>query len=363
MTTFDNEFDVQKDLVRAQGDGFQLQDQTPLVNMGNMASPQLLTVLMGGAQSATNHLNTNVFQYDEKNYVPQVFTGKSFTEKGKDLAKQKAKTRFFEVGSKGVRFNVSVEDYDGKRKAGTNEFLTEADVLADQIAKANQAAMLDMELDFASILTTGKNRVAGGPFTSYDFHTDILGSARPTALTVDYASASVNPAEVIRGEAQAMQNKLLSYGLNANGFIVICGDKYFSAAYEYEQMTTIARELRTTVDLVSQALPTIDHKGYRFPNFDSPTSGVTYVNYSANILAGTKMIGDKEAYLIPLISGAPLVEKVFAPAKVRGYVNQPAQEMYSWFAVDDFKGVTGWYERNCLTVLPRPDLIRNLDIA
>jgi len=363
MSNFDSNLDVQKDMVRASGNGFQLQDQTPLVNMGNLSSPQLLTVLMGGAQTSTNHLRSNVFQYDEKDYNPQVFSGKSFTEKGADLSKDKARTRFFEVGSKGIRFNASVEDYDGKRKAGTDEFMTEADVLQDQINKANQAAALDMELDFASILTTGTNRVAGGPFTSYDFHDDILGSSRPTALRVDYASTTVNPAEAIRAQAQDMQNKLLSYGLNANGFVLICGDHYFSAAYEYEQMTTIARELRTTVDLVSQAVPTIDHKGYRYSNFESPTSGVTYINYSANIVAGTKLIADNDAYLIPIMSGAPLVEKVYAPAKVRGHVNKPAQEMYSWFAVDDFEGVSAWYERNMLTVLTRPDLIRKLDIA
>lgn len=363
MSNFDNNLDIHKDMVRSSTNGFQLQDQTSAVNMGNLASPSLLTVLMGGAQTSTNHLSTNVFQYDETKYVPQVFSGKSFTEKGKDLSKDKSKTRYFEVGSKGVRFNASVEDYDGKRKAGTNDFLTEADVLQEQINKANQAAALDMELDFAAILTTGINRVAGGPFIAYDFHDDILGGSRPAALTVDYASVAVDPFGVVRAEAKAMQNKLLSYGLNSSGIVVICGDDYFAAALENEEQSNIARELRVTVDLVSQAAPTIDHKGYRYDNFYSQKSGVTYINYSASLIGGVKLIGDKDAYLIPIMSGAPLVEKVYAPAKVKGYVNKPAQELYSWFVVDDFEGTSAWFEKNLLTVLPRPDLIRDLNIA
>lgn len=363
MTQFDSNLDIHKDMVRSSAAGSHLQDQTSIVNMGNLASPMLLTALLGGALTSTNHLKTNVFQYDEKDYLPQTFSGKAFSEKGQDLKKDKAKTRFFEVGSKGVRLNVSVEDYDGKRKAGTNDFLTEADVLQDQINKANQAAALDMELDYAQILTAGTNRVAGGPFTSYDFHQDILGTARTAAVTVDYASTTVNPAEAVRNQAQLLQNKVLSYGLTANKMLVICGDDYFSAAYEYEQMTTIARELRTATDLVSEAVPTIVNNGYHFSTFVSPTSGVTYVNYSANILAGQKMIGDKDAYMVPMLSGAPLIEKIYAPAKVRGHVNKEAQEMYSWFKVDDFEGVTGWYERNMLTALLRPDLIVDLNIT
>ena len=363
MSNFDNNLDIHKDMVRSSTNGFQLQDQTSVVNMGNLASPSLLTVLMGGAQTSTNHLSTNVFQYDETEYTPQAFTGKAFTEKGADLAKNKGRTRFFEVGSKGVRFNASVEDYDGKRKAGTNEFMTEADVLQDQINKANQAAALDMELDFAAILTTGINRVAGGPFTAYDFHADILTGSRPAALTIDYASTTVNPFNVVRDEAKDMQNKLLSYGLNSVGMVVVCGDDYFEAARENEELSTVAREIRAEVDLVSQAAPSIDHKGYRYDNFYSQKAGVTYINYSASLIGGVKLIGAKDAYLFPIMSGAPLVEKVYAPAKVKGYVNKPAQEMYSWFVVDDFEGVTGWYEKNMLTVLARPDLIRKLDIA
>lgn len=363
MTQFDANLDIKKEMVRAEGNGFQLQDQTAAVNMGNEASPQLLTVLMGGAQTSTNHLKTNVFQYDETKYTPQVFGGKSFTEKGKRLAKEKAKTRYFEVGSKGVSYNVSVEDYDGKRKAGTNDLMTEVDVLEGQIKKANDAAALDMELEFAYILTTGKNRVAGGPFTEYDYHADILTGSRPAAVTVDFASTTYNPSDFVNAEVEKLQNKLVSYGLNASGFAVICGKDFFNAALENERQETVARDLRTTVDLVSQAVPTIDHKGYRFRNFDGVVAGVTYINYSANIIAGTPLIGAKAAYLIPIMSGAPLVEKVFAPAKVRGHVNTEAQEMYSWSMVDDFEGVTGWYERNMLTVLVRPDLIVDLDIA
>ena len=54
--------------------------------------------------------------------------------RGNDISKDVAKTRYYEIGSKGIRLNVAPEDYD-LRKPGTNELLTESDVLADQIMK------------------------------------------------------------------------------------------------------------------------------------------------------------------------------------------------------------------------------------
>jgi len=208
MTTFDSNIDIHKDMVRSSADGYALQDQTTVVNMGNLASPQLLTVLMGGTHTSENYLKGNIFQYDESRYTPQSFSGKSFSERGKDLKKDKSSIRFYEVGSKGLRLNVAVEDYDGKRKPGTNELKTEADVLQEQINKANDAAAFDMELDLAQLLTTGTNRVAGGPFTSYDFHQDILGSGRPSAVRIDFASATENPAIKVGNSVQKLQNKI-----------------------------------------------------------------------------------------------------------------------------------------------------------
>lgn len=356
--------DISKQLVAAKASGFNLQDQHAAVNMGNLTQPELLTILMGGG-SVTNKVfgQTNVFQYDETKYVPQLVSGKAFTERGKDIEKQKAKTRYFEIGSKGIRLNVSPEDYDGRRKPGSTELMTEADVLANQITVAMQAFDLETELEYAQLLTAGTNRTAGGPFTSYDFHNDILGSTRPAATAVTFSDPQIDTQEVVRKTKNKLQAKAASYGLRVTGFIVICGDNFMDKVYEVEKQTSIARELRSTVDLVSQAIPTIDSNGYRFDNFYSEVAGVTYIRYGSQIIGATNLVGTNDAYMIPMLSGASLVTEAYAPAKVRGIVNTQAQAMYSWFYTDDFEGVTGFYESNKLSMLPRPDLITAMVVA
>ncbi len=356
--------DIKKELVRAEGAGFQLQDQHNAVNMGTDIRPELLTALMGGANLVNKvYGQTSVFQYDETKYTPQLVNGKRFDERGKDIGKDKAVTRYYEIGSKGIRLNVAPEDYDGRSKPGTNELLTEADVLADQIMKAQEAFVLETELEYGQLLTAGTNRTAGGPAASYDFHQDILGSARAAATTIDFASTTVDPHEVVRKQKNLLANKLAKYGLSADGYMVIAGENFMDAAYEAEKLESLGRPLRSTLDLASQAVPTIDSNGYRFDNFLSELSGVEYVRYGSNIIAGEKIIGDNDAYMIPLISGEGMVKEVYAPAKVRGIVNTQAMGMYSWFYTDDFAGVTGFYEQNKLTALVRPDLIVDLNVA
>lgn len=360
MTIKVEAMDIKKELVAAQQNGFLLQDNIEAVNMGNMAKPRLLTVLFGGADTTANvYGSTSVFQYDETKYTPVSVSGKRFDERGKDIGKDSAKTRYFEIGSKGIRLNVAPEDYDGRRKAGTQELLTEADVLADQIAKAQDAFAIEAELEMAYLMTAGKNRTAGGPSTEYDFHLDILGSTRPAATSVDFSAPVVAPDVATRKIVNKLEDTLAAYGLSSNGVVVLCGDNYFDAAYEFEKQINIARDLRSTVDLVSQAMPKLQAGDYRYDNFVSATSGVTYIRYGAKFF-GSQLVGTNDAYMVPMIVGDTLVKNAFAPAKVQGIVNTQAREMYSWFYSDIFTGVTGFYEQNKLPMLPRPNLIISL---
>lgn len=359
-----NQFDIQKQLVRASSNGFLLNDMTPMVNMGNLAEPSLLTVLMGGADTTSRIFldGTNIFEYDEVDYTPALMNGKAFSDKGNRIKKDRPKNRFFEVGSKGISLNVSPKDIMRRRRPGSNEQLAMEDVLNDQINKAQRAVAFEEELESASILTTGTNRTAGGPFTSYDYHNDILGSSRPAATTINFAGTDPVASTAIRNRTLVMGNRAAKYGLRVTGYDVIAGDNFFNAAFEYEKKTTLARDLRTTIDLATQAVPTIDNGGFRYDNFESPLSGVRYIRYSAS-LGGSQLIADNDAYLIPRLSGDTLIRKVYAPAQTTQYVRSVAQELYSWFYEDEFEGVTGFYEQNSLMALVRPDLIEKLDIA
>ena len=84
-------------------------------------------------------------------------------------------------------------------------------------------------MEYAQLLTAGTNRVAGGPFTSYDFHLDILGTARPSATPVDFTAAT-DPRDVIAGEVEKLQDKAAKYGLTVSNVVAICG-KGFSMTH------------------------------------------------------------------------------------------------------------------------------------
>lgn len=350
--------DVQKALVRAKQNGFVLQDQHDVVNMGNLAKPRLLTALMGGA-TATVYNQTSVFEYDLTEYTPAAVNGKSYTERGKDIEKDVATTKYYKIGSKGIRLNASPADAWERRKPGTNDFLTTDDVLADQVMKAMDAFDIERELEYSSLLTTRTNRTAGGPFPQYDFHQDILGAAIPGATDIDFSSVGATPLRAIRLEVEKMDDKLAKYGLSASGYVCVAGSNFFEAAFEAEARRDFTREIRGSLDLATMGVPTFDGNGFRHQNFDSGEADVMFIKYSAKLI-GAAMIDTDSAYLIPILSGQSMVKEVYAPAVTMSTVNQMAREMYSWFYEDEFEGVTGFYEQNKLSMLPRPDLITEL---
>lgn len=354
------QIDIKKELVRSQSNGHQLMDQHDLVNMPNLSCPQLLTVLMGGGGiNNRRYGTTSAFQYDEKDFTPVAVTSKRYDERGNDVPKDLPKTRFYEIPSKGVRVNAAPTDYDGRRKPGTNELLTEADVLADLAQKVMKGFDIETELEYGQILTLGTNRVTIG--TSYDFSLDITGDSRAAAATINFASVDYDPAIKVRGYVNEIKARASAYGLSVERCIVIAGDDFFDAAYEHEKLVTIARELRSNIDLASQALPQLRASSYLYDNFSSPTTGVQYIRYGASFF-GTQVVDHAEAFVIPILMDAPLVVDAFAPAKVQGIVNTQAREMYSWFYSNPFEGVVGMYESNRITILPRPDLIIALTI-
>lgn len=356
MTDFIN---VNKELARAQSNGFTLVDNHEMVNMPNLSKPQLLTTLMGGADVTNRRYGmTSSFIYDEAEYTPVAVSSKRYDQRGSNVTRDVAKTRTFDIGSKGLRFNVAPADYDGKRIPGTNELMTEAYVLAQQVRKVMDAFDIERELEYGQILTAGTNRTSVS--TSYDFHSDIIGGSRPAAAEIDF-SGLTDPAIAIRAKVNLVRAKASAYGLSVERVIIVAGDNFFDAAYEEEKRLSFSRELRTNIDLASQAIPQLRGGNYSYDNFTSPTSGCEYVRYGASFF-GSRVIGADDAYIVPILSGAGLVVEAYAPAKVRGIVNTEAREMYSWFYYDDFEGVVGMYESNRIQILPRPDLILNLTL-
>ena len=361
--------DLQKELSVIDGSPFQLQDNSLLVER-RQVKPGLITNLLN-AMSMEETFRTDTFAYDETNEGAQLPDGKAYNAKTTDMEKDQPRRLNFAIPSFGLRSNVAPQDYIGRRKPGTTgDMLTETDVEAQMVVKSMQAWDLFDELAWTQLLTTDTNITRGGPFTSYNFWNSIidtdlptfsdLTSTRPAALSMQLASTSVDHVQLFR-----KQRKLLEQGLaramdSANAFVCICGDNFYDQRYEIQKKEGLARPVIQNTDLASAAVGTVSIGGFAYDTFKSE-DGIQYINYGSEIIAGTKLIGDDLAFLVP-IGASKLIRKAFAPSQTRTYANTEALSMYTWNFADEFSGLTQMQESNALFALTNPQLITHLTI-
>ena len=350
------EYDVSKALTTAATNIYELEEMTSMLNRTQL-KPKLLTALLAPPKE---YNMMDVFRFDEFTNSVALPAGKSYSEFGPSLKKDVAKQFTYSIPSFGLKFNVAPKDYANRRKFGSNnELMTEADVLALMAEKADASWMLHMELSLANLITTDTNLVSGGPFTSYNFYTDITGGARASATDVTLGT-TIDHFALFR-KLRKLQGQELARAMDsASSQIVVCGNDFFDKRYEIEKQEGLARDLRSTFDFASQALPETAYgdSAYRYDNFTSH-DGLTYINYGSEIIAGQALIGDDDAYMIPV--GSQNTAKVgYAPAQTRTYVNTQALASYGWTNVDERQGVTVYSESNFLTALTNPRAILHL---
>jgi hypothetical protein len=147
-------------------------------------------------------------------------------------------------------------------------------------------------------------------------------------------------------------------GENATAQVVICGDNFFNKRYAIEIQATLARPLRSDIDLASMAIPTVSDGNFLYDNFKSH-DGLLYINYGSEIIAGTSLIGDDDAYIVPvgLVNG---LGKKYAPAQTMESVNTQAMSKYAAYWEDSRSGVTVAEESNVLFFNGNPRAITHL---
>lgn len=350
--------DIRKELSIVQGNPFEYQDVSEGTQKGPVV-PKLLTALLGG-YTETNM--TNVFQYDEETDTAQLPSGKRYDQRGpKDLKKDDAKQKYFGIPSFGLRVNIAPKDYANRRKPGTTDLLTEADWLAKMTVKADKAWMLHDELGFRDLLVSDTNRVDGGPFTQYNFYTDIIGSSRSAKTSMELDNSSADHIALLRNQKKELQTTLAQYGDDATGIVVVCGDTFFEQRLDIERKETLGRPLKSTIDLASMEVDTSDwgSSTFRYDWFKGDQDGLIYINYGAEIISGTKLVADTDAYMVP-VGVSNFMGIAYAPAQTRTYVNTEALKRYTWTNTNEFQGINMFMEENKLFFNKKPDLIRNL---
>lgn len=352
-------FNLSKELGVVDGSPFMLQDITETV-IRHQVQPGLLTALLvDGSKKIYN--NTNSFRYDAIDYTQQIPEGKAYSAYGQaEITKDKPFQKYFEIPSFGLKYNVAPQDYMNRRKHGTNEVLSEADVVAEMNMKAMAAWANHDEIALAQLITADTNYIASGPFTEYNFYTDIVGDSRSAATAMELDDDTQDHVKLFRMQRKYLAEELEKSGDTVTQYVCICGDTFFNQRRLIEENTGLARPLQFGIDLASVPLPTstFGSGSYPYDYFDS-MDGIRYINYGATIVTGSKLIADTAGYLVPM-GAKNLVRMVYAPANTREYVNSQAQELYAWTKIDDRKGVTTFYEKNCLYMSVNPRLIRNL---
>lgn len=349
-------YEVSKALGEVQGSAFQLEDITEAVNLVQ-AKPGLLTALLGGAIN-DRLLMTDTFKWDEESDSAALPDGKAYSAYGKEIQKDVPRQLRYAVPSFGIKFSVAPGDYAGRRKPGTNEFLTEEDVVAKMNVKAAQAWANFDELAIAQLITTDTNIVRGGPFAVYNYHTEIAGGARAAATDMDLGSTTLDFYQTFREQRRLLQQELERNMDSASQIVVVCGDAFFDDRYAIEQREGLAREIKFGLDLATQPINEtgFGSGNYNYAWFDS-MDGLRYINYGSEIIAGSPLIGANNAYMIP-VGAQNLMCMAYAPAQTREYVNQEAQRMYAWSNITSRQGVTVWQESNKLPVLMSPTCVR-----
>lgn len=358
MTT---EVEILKGITVSDSNAWRMEDvTTPVVT--DTVNPGLLSFLLKPEEKFGN---TNVFQYDTKNLTVQLPVGKGYHEKAQgDLKKDLPAKLTYVAPSFMARYNILPQDIVGRRKFGSEELMTIDDLTVEMEVKMDKAWALHKEIALAQLITADTNIISGGPHTQYNFYTDIVGSARPAAQDMDLGNVGVTPTEFVnafRRQRKLVQQEAAKAGVTAARIVCICGDDFFSKRYDIEVDAGLSRELRKTIDLASQAPSTVTVNGFDHDMFESH-DGITYINYGSEILAGTKLIADEDAYLFPM-NVSDMIKVFYAPAQTMSWVNKTALKKYTWRKQDEFDGLTVAQESNSLYANVRPQLIKPLTTA
>ncbi len=351
---------LDKALSHSNDNSFEMEDVSSIVERTE-AQPGLLSALFGG-EANTMFLETDTVKYDELTETLQLPGGKAYDAYGPDLQKDKPREMIYQVPSFGLRSNVAPTDYARKRIPGTQDLMDEAYLINKMNQKAEKAWSLFDELAFAEIITQDTNIIRGGPHTQYNFYTDIVGSARPAAISMNLAG-SVDHFQLFAEQLDLLETDLEKTNNTMDMPIVLCGKSFFNQRLEIEKQEGLARDFRGPLDLQTMAVPTSNFGSgsgrFQYQWFDS-FDGLRYIRYSANIL-GTKMIGDNDAYMLP-VGAETFLKRAYSPAQTRSYCNETAQSRYAWSQESERNGVTMIQESNSLMLDVCPTLIRHLTV-
>lgn len=287
------------------GHKFELEERLDSSEFRTFLKPDLLTNLF--SPKVTPHDGTT-FLWDVVTKSIQRVGGKSYSEDGPSLIKDEAKQRAAAIPSFGLTYEVSAEDVIRRRKAGVGGTVKEAiaDIMADQSEKMMDAYDILNEDAMVNLLVNDTNLVDGGPFVAQEWHSLYEGASRPAADDLTMATATPEDIrDAFNGAVDRITENLKRRGKRPSGFINICGKAMFNKLVDVETALGSDYDIRPTLNLKIEAIPSMMIGEHRYRNFTSAQTGVVHIQYQASMVdgtdgGGTPLIGDNDCYLIPV---------------------------------------------------------------
>lgn len=342
------------------GTSFELEDFTGDVIERRPSKPKFLSTLLVGLQQQ-RFMDSNTFKYDAFDHTSVLPSGIQASGFGARVNKDKADTYRWEIPYFGISGNVAIEDYANKRLPGTQATPDNAMAhMARMEKKMTDAWELFSEQQLIKLITTDSNDVAGGPSTSFNFYTEVVGGSRSTA-DITFSVATDDVFEQMRTQKKLLKEEMIRAGEVGDEFVCVCGGNFFQKALDREKNESLARPLKGSFDFASEEVGTETiSESFKVDNFLSENCGIRFVEYSIDI--GGATIGADDAYLIP-VRAENFILKAYAPALDSEYVNTTALPMYAWSNEHRREGITRWEQSNFLMAMTNPRLMRKMTTA
>lgn len=343
------------------GAGFELELLVPeMVEYRGYLKPRLITNI---CNPTIHTLTDDTFKYDEGVTTAILPSGKRYDDLGGTTVKDRPKQHMFSIPSNGAQYTVKNRDVKNKRIPATDQPMTHEYLIAREQTRIMDGYDLFNEFNFAKLITADvmDNNDGGEYYTSPNFYTEIVGSARPADTGVNLAGTSLSAyRSTIEDAMDSITEEASRYGLAVTGFTMVCGKDYFNGVRDLEANENLAREIRGR-DLAQEGTQVLSDGEFANIRFMEGSDGARYVKYSASIIGGSPLIGAGKAILIPSVTDMFYI--AFAPTdNDRELCTQEARTMYMWSEAN-MKGYHFAVERNALYGCKYPQLIKRFDIG
>lgn len=192
----------------------------------------------------------------------------------------------------------------------------------------------------------GNSYVGNDLYTTYNYYTE-FGVTQST-VPFDFTNANMDPIAQAELARRAIVDKAMD---NSSGYqiVCLCGYKFFDGLLANPTF----REAYTYY--LNGKQPLRDRMGGNSNIRQMEHGGITYIDLSVEKLGGVSLIGDNDAYFVPVgIEG--MFRAFYAPGDLLDEANKPGKEIYM-IEKRDYRSVKMETETAFMVVNTRPELV------